>query len=123
MECQTAHGEVVFCSNGYYGFQPLLNGVAAGERESHTNGTLGEGGGIAHAASPEAFWQRKRQREDCGNGVECVAGLANGGAAAAKVCGFSIPAKLSLLVFQTRNPCVLLQGHNRTHFYHYIATR
>ena len=100
MECQTTQGNDVLCSNGYYGFQPLLNGAGAGgggegaggvydhheERiVSVSNGHLLAGG---HAGAL-AWQQRKRSRDDeaaasCGNGADlaAAAGLLNGTSAA-----------------------------------------
>ena len=101
MECQATHGNDVLCSNGYYGFQPLLNGAVAvgpgggggagggGYHEdqmmSVSNGHLA-GGGQAHAGS--LAWQRKRGRGDeaagCVNGADsAAAGLLNGTSAKA----------------------------------------
>ena len=76
MECQTAQSNTL-CTNGYYGFQPVLNGDMAACQQnagvaSLPNGANGHeewNGGLSSLA-----WQRKRGREDVvyGNGDAAV---------------------------------------------------
>ena len=78
MELQaTAHNNDVLCSNGYYGFQPLLSGAeggGGGEAGQAMALSNGHAGGLALAVCPAR--QRKRNRQE-----EATSGVANGTAA------------------------------------------
>ena len=92
MECQATYNNDVLCSNGYYGFQPLLNGGgggggggAGGVYHGEMCVSNGHAAGGLEAEAASLAWQRKRGRDEeavngCGNGV---AGLVNGTSAKA----------------------------------------
>ena len=81
MECQATYNNDVLCSNGYYGFQPLLNGGgggggggAGGVYHEETCVSNGHAAGGLEAEAASLAWQRKRGRDEeavngCGNGV------------------------------------------------------
>lgn len=86
MDCQASQSNVT-CTNGYYGFQPVLNGSSGGYSESgvvpQSNGHGGchvEFNGTASSAA----WQRKRTRDIFGNG-DAMAGELESNETAAKV--------------------------------------
>lgn len=83
MDCQASQSNVM-CTNGYYGFQPTLNG-SPGYSEagavSQSNGHDGSHVECNGIASPAA-WQRKRNRDIFGNGDATAGELEHNGTAA-----------------------------------------
>lgn len=125
------------CSNGYYGYQPLLNGYDGADQtqpatmELHhhqTATTASHSSGRGVLAAP-VCWQRKRGRQEeedetascCGNGVEPIS---NGAAAAAamaakRLCPDLYHAKLQQALGLNYAPAAVAVpnggGHNFNH--------